>query len=256
MNQVPDVPDLTIALPAYEEAVNLDVLLPELQHSIQQLGIRAEILVADTETPRDATPDICRKHGALWLPRAGGSDYSHAVRTALNASRGKWVVFMDADGSHNPDLIPELWAERESHDLVIASRYIEGGKTENPAVLIFLSRVVNIVFRFILGLRCADVSNSFRLYRGDDVRALRLECEHFDIVEEILVKLCLSRPGYRVKEVPFTFEKRKAGRTKRDLLVFAIGYLSTLRRLYRLKREALRSAEAAPTPKQTSPRKC
>ena len=115
---------------------------------------------------------------------------------------------------------------------------VEGGRTENPAVLIFLSLFVNVVFRLVLGLRVADVSNSFRLYRGDDVRRLQLACVNFDIVEEILVKLCAAHPQYRVKEIPFTFGQRQAGKTKRDLTAFARGYLETLWRLWRLKRNA------------------
>ena len=58
----------------------------------------------------------------------------------------------------------------------------------------------------------------------------------FDIVEEILVKLCFSRDGYTVKEIPSTFGQRKSGKTKRDLRAFALSYVSTLRRLHALKR--------------------
>lgn len=231
-------PLLTVALPAYEEAANLNVLLPRLHETLTALDISYEIIVADTATPRDDTPAVCARHGARYLPRVGGSLYSHAVRTVLAASRGRWVVLMDADGSHGPEFVAKLWAERENADLVIASRYMPGGHTENSALLIFLSLTVNVVFRLVLGLRCADVSNSYRLYRGDDLRALTLECENFDIVEEILVKLCCARPDYRVKEIPFTFEKRKAGKTKRNLGKFALSYLGTLRRLARLKRRA------------------
>ena len=243
MTQTSAPPELTIALPAYEEAENLKDLLPRIQAVIAPLQISYEIIVADTQTPHDETPAVCQSRGVVYLSRKGGSLYSHAVRTALEASKGEWVIFMDADGSHSPEFIPKLWAERHTADLVIASRYMPGGHTENPAFLIFLSLAVNVVFRFILGLRCADVSNSFRLYRGADLRALHLECEHFDIVEEILVKLNSSREGYRVVEIPFTFEKRKAGRTKRNLLVFAVGYIATLFRLARLKRQALREKE-------------
>jgi len=70
-------------------------------------------------------------------PRRGGSLYGHAIRTALEEARGEWIIFMDADGSHNPGFLPELWRFRDNFDLVIASRYVRGGKTENPAVLIF-----------------------------------------------------------------------------------------------------------------------
>jgi len=227
-------------LPAYEEAANLDHLLPQLHVVAKTLASDYEILVVDTESPRDDTPTVCQRHAARYVPRQGGNLYGHAIRTALAETRGQRVVFMDADGSHNPSFLPLLWARRDQADLIIASRYVRGGKTENPAVLIFMSLIVNVVFRLFLGLKCADVSNSFRLYRGDDLRALRLRCDHFDIVEEILVKLVFSRRGYRIVEVPITFEKRKAGKTKRNLLTFAFGYAVTLVRLLKLKHEARR----------------
>ncbi len=231
-------PDLTIVVPAYEEGPNLAGLLPRIQQVLEPLGITAEILVVDTEVPHDDTPAVCERLGVTYLPRRGGSLYSHAVRTGLAASRGRYVVMMDADGSHGPEFIAKLWAQRDAADLVIASRYVPGGHTENPALLVLLSRIVNVVFRVALGLQCSDVSNSFRLYRGADVRALDLHCENFDIVEEILIDLVFSHPGYRVKEIPFTFAKRQLGRTKRELWSFALGYLATLARLRRVKRAA------------------
>lgn len=237
-----DTPDLTVALPAYQEGPNLAELLPELRRVLTDLGIRYEIVVADTPTPMDDTPAVCAANEVRYVPRVGGTTYSHAVNTAIVASRGRHVVFMDADGSHDPAFVARLWAERGNADLVIASRYAPGGRTENPAVLIGMSLMVNVVFRAVLGLTCADVSNSFRIYRGDDLRRLTLECQNFDIVEEILVKLCAYHPTYRVKEIPSTFGKRRAGRTKRNLVTFAIGYVGTLRRLHRLKRDIERSA--------------
>lgn len=232
--------DLTIALPAYEEATNLELLLPRINAVCKRLAINFEIVVADTEQPRDKTPEICEKFGAIYTPRIGGSLYSHAVKTAIQNSRGEWVVFMDADGSHNPEFIEKLWLQRNQADLIIASRYMPGGQTENPLILVWMSLIVNLVFRQVLGLQCADVSNSFRLYRGDDLRALSLECENFDIVEEILVKLCYAKDNFNIKEIPFVFEKRKAGKTKRNLLIFIISYIATLMKLARLKRQVLK----------------
>ncbi len=233
-------PELSIALPAYEEADNLAVLLPQLHQVARALTPEYEIVVVDTETPRDATPEVCARHATRYVSRRGGNLYGHAMRTILEEVRGNQVVLMDADGSHNPGFVAELWRHRAEADLVIASRYVAGGRTENPAILIFLSQVVNVAFRIVLRLNCLDVSNSFRLYRGDDLRRLRLRCDHFDIVEEILVKLVFSRKGYRLREVPCLFEKRKAGRTKRNLLLFAMGYVVTLLRLVKLKWEAKR----------------
>lgn len=232
-------PELSIVLPAYEEARNLDMLLPKLHAVVRDFAVPYEIVVVDAEEPRDDTPEVCRRHDAVYRSRSGGELYGHAIRTAQQVAHGRYLIFMDADGSHGPGFIPKLWENRAHADMVIASRYVPGGRTDNPAILIFMSQIVNVVFRFVLGLKCADVSNSFRLYQGDEFRRLTLECDNFDIVEEILVKLFFARPGYVLKEVPFVFEQRKAGKTKRKLVVFAIGYLGTLVRLHRLKRKAM-----------------
>jgi dolichol-phosphate mannosyltransferase len=237
--------ELSIVMPAYEEADNLRVLLPALRETAQALTPSHEILVVDTAQPRDATPHVCVEAGVTYVPRCGGDYYGHAVRTGIAESRGRFIVLMDADGSHNPAFIRELWPHRESADLVIASRYMAGGRTENPAILIFMSLMVNVVFRLVLGLRCRDVSNSFRLYRGDDLRALTLACDNFDIVEEILVLLSTAHPGYRIHEVPFTFETRKAGRTKRKLVAFAMSYVAVLWRLHRLRVQAAKQTPRA-----------
>jgi len=233
-------PELSVVLPAYEEEANLKYLLPRLNAVARGLTPSYEILVIDTQTPRDETPAVCREHDVRYLARSEGALYGHAIRTAVKEARGTFVILMDADGSHNPEFLPRLWEHHLDADLVIASRYVAGGRTENPAVLILMSLMVNVVFRLVLGLKCHDVSNSFRLYRGDDFRGLRLECDHFDIVEEILVKLTTLHPGYRVKEVASCFEKRKAGKTKRNLFTFALGYGITLLRMMRLRREAQR----------------
>lgn len=231
-------PELSVVLPAYEEAANLKCLLPRLNAVARELTPSYEILVIDAQSPRDETPAVCGEFAVRYLARTGGSMYGHAIRTAIREARGTFIIIMDADGSHAPEFLPRLWEQRADADLVIASRYVAGGRTENPAVLILMSLTVNVLFRLALGLKCRDVSNSFRLYRGQDFRELRLKCNHFDIVEEMLVKLTTLHPGYCIREVPFCFEKRKAGKTKRNLFTFALGYGITLVRMMRLRREA------------------
>lgn len=239
-------PELSVILPAYEEAENLNMLLPALRGVLKGLGVSFEIVVVDASTPRDATPEICERHSVRYVARSGGGLYGHAIRTAQKVALGRYIITMDADGSHGPSFIPKLWVFRDEAGIVVASRYVRGGQTENPAILIFMSMVVNYVFRICLGLRCADVSNSFRLYQGNEFRSLALSCDHFDIVEEILIKLYFARENYLVKEVPFTFEKRKAGKTKRKLLIFAIGYVFTLIRLRRFKNLMYKKASTHP----------
>lgn len=232
-------PDLSVILPSYEEAGNLRWILPELKSTLSALGISFEILVVDTEMPRDETPVICIENGVAYVPRTGGALYSHALKTGIALAKGTKILCMDSDGSHPPSFVPEMWSARERADLVIASRYVKGGRTENPAMLIFLSYLVNVIFRLILGIKCRDLSNSFRLYRGDDLRSLHLECRNFDIIEEILLKLSLRDARFSILELPFTFQTRKEGKTKRDLVAFMFSYLGTLRRLRHLRKSAM-----------------
>ena len=235
---------LSVVIPAYEEAENLRWLLPALHRTLSapafEIGSAYEIIVIDAHERRDDSGEVCAANGAIHRYGEGKSSYGGAIQQGIRLSRGQRVVIMDADGSHEPGFIAKFWEKRNVADLVIASRYIPGGETQNPAILIWMSLAINIVFRRILGLRCADVSNSFRLYIGDDLRALKLTCSHFDTVEEILVKLSVLHPSYRILEIPFTFCQRRSGETKRNLVAFAISYVATLWQLWKLKRDTAR----------------
>jgi dolichol-phosphate mannosyltransferase len=231
-------PELSVVLPAYEEASNLAWLLPRIHAALDAAGVTHEVVVVDTESPQDDTAGVCARNDARCHPREGGDRYGDAVRTGLTAARGSWIAFMDADGSHAAESLVDLWHARHTADLVIGSRYVTGGRSENPLGAVLLSRALNVVFRVTFGLRCADVSNSLRLYRAEDLRRIHLHARDFDVVEEALVQLLATRPGYRVREIPATFERRREGRTKRELGSFALGYLGTIRRLHRFRRNA------------------
>lgn len=224
--------DLSIVIPAYLEEENLRILLPRLLDVLPRLGASFEVLIIDTCPPKDKTSEVCAQWKVTHIPREGGAFYGDAVRTGIRYSSGDWVLFMDADGSHTPEFLPSLWAYRHDYHVVIASRYTEGGETENPRYLIWMSLVLNVAYSWVLGLKCKDVSNSFKLYRGKDLRDLTLHCKNFDIVEEILVKIGGSTTKLRIKEVPFVFKKRMFGNTKRNLFAFILSFYVTLARLF------------------------
>ena len=232
-------PELTVILPAYKEAENLSLLLPQLIKVLNNIDTETEILVIDSELPLDNTESICKENGVIWLPRKGGNRYGDAIRTGIRASLGKFVIIMDSDGSHNPEFIHQMWNKRFEADIIIASRYIPGGVTENPWILVALSKVLNIVFKIILGLPVYDISDSFRLYRGDLLRSIQPTYANFDILEEILAKIIWLNRGGKTKviELPFTFEQRKFGKPKRKLIVFGIQFILALFRLWRLRNQ-------------------
>lgn len=225
------LPDLSVVLPAYREAPNLSELLPRLRQTLESMPLRFEILVIDTESPMDQTEQVCLEHGAIYVRRSGGNDYGDAVRTGIRTAAGRFCLFMDADGSHPPEFITQLLAVAEQSDVVVASRYISGGGTDNSFASTLMSRVLNLTFSLVLGLRCSDISNSFKLYRTEMLQSIPLQCRNFDVIEEILFSMQQQHPGLRIREVPFHFRKRAHGETKRRLLVFILTFLGTMIRL-------------------------
>lgn len=222
---------LSVILPSYQEGENLKLLLPGLKRAAAAVSPAYEVIVVDTCQPKDDTAEVCREHQVRYVPRRGGDSFGDAVRTGIEAAQGEWTVFMDADGSHSPEMIPKLARYADDYDVVIASRYVQGGRTENSRALVLMSRLLNLVYVWVLKLNCRDVSNSFKLYRTAQLKAIPLRCNNFDIVEEILVKIQRLLKTVRIKEVPFTFERRKAGKTKRNLVTFILTYAFTLVRL-------------------------
>jgi dolichol-phosphate mannosyltransferase len=228
---VPERPSYSVILPSYLEEENLRLLLPRLRVIMDARREGYEILVIDTATPLDATQSACVDNGVRYLNRVPGNAFGDAVRTGIRQAAGTWILFMDADGSHTPEFIPRLLEQAPAHDVVIASRYIDGGYTENSRSLVLMSRVLNASYALVLNLKVKDVSNSFKLYRADLLKELTLECNNFDIVEEILYKIVRRHPAVRIKEVPFAFKKRMFGETKRNLVAFMATYLVTIVKL-------------------------
>ena len=220
--------ELSIVIPSYLEEENLRIILPRIVDTLKCMKITWEVNVIDTMKPMDYTGQVCGQLGVNYFNREGGNQYGNAVRTGIAKATGRYIMFMDADGSHSPEMIQELFKFCSSSDIVIASRYIEGGGSDNNRMLIMMSLIVNRVYSLVLGLNCKDVSNSFKIYHAEQLKVLQLFCSEFDIIEEILVKLKRNRPKLTIKEVPYTFKERMWGHTKRNLFVFMLLYLKTL----------------------------
>lgn len=227
---------LSVVLPSYKEAENLENILPKIVSCLKKIDVLYEIIVVDTMKKTDNTEEICAKNGVRYVKREDGNDYGNAIRTGIHESEGEYTVFMDADGSHNPFDIEKLYNEiiTTNCDLVIGSRYCKGGKTDNSFTLVAMSRFLNIVYRVLFNMKVNDISNSFRIYKTEQLRKIELECNDFDIVEEILIKLNKTSKEYSIKEIPICFDKRDKGESKRQLLRFIFSYIKTISKLMRI----------------------
>lgn len=225
-------PELSIIIPSYLEEENLRILLPRLNNVLLSLPkISFVILVIDTMEPMDNTKQVCQENNIMYINREIGNSFGNAIRTGIKKAKSKYIIFMDGDGSHSPEFIPNLIKYKEDYDVIIASRYVEGGATDNSKILIFMSKVVNVFYSFFLNLKCKDVSNGFRLYKSYLFRNLNLNSDNFDIIEEILFKMNKNKKDLKIKEIPYIFKERMFGHTKRNLIIFAISFFFTLIKL-------------------------
>ncbi|MCR5142841.1 MAG: glycosyltransferase [Ruminococcus sp.] len=228
---------ISVVIPAYKEAENLSVLLPRLNSVLADIPGEHEVLIVDTQKPLDDTKSVCSENGANHVARRGGNSYGDAIRTGFAQAGGKYTVVMDADGSHEPEVIRKMLCVmiKRKCDLVIGSRYCKGGYTDNNIVLRGMSLLLNSTYRILFNVKAKDVSNSFRMYRSEQIKKLNLKCDNFDIVEEILIELCFGNKDMDIREIPIRFNKRQAGDSKRELFTFIISYLCTILRLMRMK---------------------
>lgn len=226
--------NLSIVIPSFKESENLEIILPKLKKSLSILDIEYEILIIDSPISNDDTSQVCNKYDVNYRLREHGHSYGDAIRTGIQSARGERLLIMDADGSHDPDFVRVLWKFHGDYDVVIASRYIQGGSTENSKILNLMSWILNITYRIVLQIKCKDISNSFKIYKTSQLKELDLSCNDFDIVEEILFKLN-RRFKISLKEVPYTFKRRITGISKRNLLLFIFKYVITLAKLRFMK---------------------
>lgn len=221
-------PSISVLLLSYKEADNLKILLPKIHKMLLQLNVDFEILVIDSEQTLDNTQEICRQYGALYFPQEW-SCYGGAFRTGIKYAKYSCVLLLDADGSHDPSSIPDLYKRFLSGcDVVIGSRYAKGGVSNDSRISWLMSKLLNAVMRFALGLTAKDISTSFRIYDARQLKAVRLTRDNYDVLQEVLVRMKISNPCLRIAEVPITFEKRLLGKSKRKLFRFIAGYMKTL----------------------------
>ncbi len=223
--------DLSVVIPALNEAENLKALLPLIQEVVSDLGITAEIIVVDGGSVDDTKSIVQALNGRLVDQTERG--YGGALLAGFAAARAPHVATMDADLSHPPIFLKDFWRERNNSDVLIASRYVLGGKADMAIGRRVLSTILNRTYGLLLGLKPKDLSSGFRMYDHKLIDRIDLRARDFDVLEEILVKIHIN--GGRIKEVPFHYRVRHSGRSHAKLVKFGWAYSKTLLRMCRLR---------------------
>ncbi len=212
-------PRILVSLATYNEAGNLAPLVAEIHKFLP----RADILVIDDNSP-DGTWKIAEELGTTdprvkLLKRPGKLGLGTATLAAMNYAmthKYDYLQNMDADFSHPPRYLPGILAGMSKYDVMIGSRYIQGGGTENwPLARKIMSRCVNTMVRFLFRMPVKDASGAYRCYRVSKLRQVPLEkvrSRGYSFQQEVLFRC--HKAGCKLGEFPIIFENRRAGTSK------------------------------------------
>ncbi len=203
-----------VVIPTYEEADNLAALVAAVRAALD-----CTIGIVDDGSP-DGSGEIADAL-ADWVihrERKQGlaSAYVAGFRRAL-ADGADYVLEMDADFSHDPADLPRLLdAARADADVVLGSRYVEGGGVEGmPLHRRLLSRGGSAYARAVLGCPLRDLTGGFKCFRADALRAIDLDAiAATGFAFQVEATYRAVRAGLLVEEVPIVFHERRAGHSK------------------------------------------
>ncbi|MGB9759856.1 MAG: polyprenol monophosphomannose synthase [Thermoproteota archaeon] len=226
---------LSILLPTYMEAETLPKLIEELEKILKHINF--EIIVIDDNSP-DGTAEVAEKLRKKFknvnvIRRYGKFGLGSAVVEGLRVARAKLIVVMDADLQHPPEVLPIMLKKlKEGYEVVIASRYVEGGKIDGLSLWRrLISKGATVLAHLLFPkIRCiADPLSGYFAFDKDTIHGVELNPISYKILLEILIK------GRYTKfcEVPYSFRRRTEGRSKFGLHEM----LHYLRHLYALVKE-------------------
>jgi dolichol-phosphate mannosyltransferase len=229
-------PRILVSLATYNERDNLAPLLAEIQKEVPS----AELLVIDDNSP-DGTGRLADELAASnprlhVLHRPGKLGLGTAILAGMvYALEHDYDLFvnMDADFSHHPRYLPAMLAGTDHYDVMIGSRYIPGGGSENwPLSRLLMSRAINVLASLLMRIPAHDCSGGYRCYRTAKLRVARLDrvrSRGYSFQQEVLYRC--RKAGCKIGETPIVFGNRRAGKSKVNLreavrsiaMIFRIG---------------------------------
>ena len=235
----PSKAKLSIIVPTYNESQNIVRMLDSIAETLSPYK-GSEIIVVDDNSP-DGTAEMAKSHAKIIstkkkirieiISRNGKFGLSSAIVKGVQSATGDFLVIMDGDFSHPPQVIPSIIQalQDSNYDIVIASRYVKGGSIIGwPFKRRLMSKGATKIARYGLGIDVKDPVSGFFAFRRDIINGLKFDAIGYKMLLEILVKT----KGARVKEIPYTFTNRRIGASKLDANVM-FNYLRAVMRLYR-----------------------
>jgi glycosyltransferase involved in cell wall biosynthesis len=237
-----DNPDISVVAPVYNEEEGIERVVRYWTDVIRQNQMNAEVVLAN-DGSTDRTLEILQRLSTelplikvvSYNPNRG---YGYALRTAIQASRGKWIITLDSDGQFDLADAPGLMKLQSEKDLDFITGY-RMKKKDNP-MRVIADRSLNLIVRTLFSVRLRDTNCAMKLIRGDLARSLNIEARGYPTPTEITIKLLTL--GAKTDETGVRHSERLEGQSKLKFINTSISFfrfLFYLRKKVRLYRAGI-----------------
>jgi len=213
-----------IIIPTYNEKENIEQIVSEIFAYARDMNVLivddnssdGTAGIADNMAAKDDRVSVMHRMSGRGRGLAGVA----AFKEALRRNGIEYVMEMDGDFSHHPKYIPLFLNEIKGADVVIGSRYVNGGRdSDRSYIRIIMSKLVNLFIRKYLGFDILDCSSGYRCFRKEALSSIdwdKMISREPSIIEEVLYECKLK--GYKIKEIPIVFQERRNGVTKLGII--------------------------------------
>ncbi|MCX8153270.1 MAG: glycosyltransferase family 2 protein [Candidatus Bathyarchaeota archaeon] len=209
---------ISVVIPVFNEAPTIGNIIERLNCVMQETGLQYELIVVD-DCSTDNSVEIAKRYGVKLFILKKHAGKGFALRLGFTKARGSIIAMIDSDGSHYPEDLPKLLepALQNKADLVIGSRYF-GGSLSSAKKLNFAGvRIFNFLIKLLIGIRVSDSQSGYRVLKSLVLSNISLKSREYEIESEMLVKI--AKRGFRIMEVPISFEPRTYGASNLDPIV-------------------------------------
>ena len=229
--------ECVVIIPTYNERENVSDIID----AVLRQPVRMDVLIIDDGSP-DGTANIVREKMAAnpgrvhLVERQGkwglGTAYIAGFRWALERKQYPYIFEMDADFSHNPDSLPELYraVTEGGADVAVGSRYVTGVNVVNwPMGRVIMSYYASVYVRKVTGLKVHDTTAGFVCYRRRVLETLELDKIRFKgYAFQIEMKFTAAKCGFKIVEVPIVFVNRVLGTSKMSGGIFGEAFFGVM----------------------------
>jgi glycosyltransferase involved in cell wall biosynthesis len=209
---------LSVVIPIFNEEPTIGDVIGRLKTTMQKIGFKHEIIVVD-DCSEDRSLEISKSQNVKVYSLKKHMGKGYALRTGFAKAKGEIIATIDSDGSHRPEELPRLLAPilQDKADLVIGSRFLRQKPVSTRKLNALGVRLFNVLIKILTRTEVSDSQSGYRVIKSEVLKNLSLKSGEYEIESEMLVKT--ARRGFRIREVPISFEQRTYGKSRLDPMV-------------------------------------